>query len=70
METLTIVAIVATIGTAIGGILTKFFVDRVWDFSLDMSQRIKGTKRRRSSTVRNLDVKNTPVVSSSCLYCC
>jgi len=70
MEPVTVIAIVATIGTAIGGILTKILVDKIWGFSLDMSQQIKGTKRRRSSTLDNLDVKNTPVASDSCLYCC
>lgn len=68
MEIFTIVIIVGAVGTVIGGIVGKIFVDKVWGFSVNMSQEIRG-KRRRSSVQKPLHVKKTPVSSLSCGYC-
>ena len=69
METFTIITIVAAVGTVIGGIVGKIFVDRVWDFSVNMSEQIRGKKRRRSSIQQPIQVEKTPV-SSLCCGCC
>ena len=69
METFTIITIVAAVGTVIGGIVGKIFVDRVWNFSVNMSEQIRGKKRRRSSIQKPIQVENTPV-SSLCCGCC
>jgi hypothetical protein len=68
METFTIVTIVAAVGTVIGGIVGKIFVDRVWDFSMNISEKIRGKKRRRTSIQKPIQVENTPVSSLCC--CC